>query len=412
MKRKTLGLLFLALFLPLNASALQTEDLVAVAAMPLAVAAVADITDVPASDLFSLIATMNRAQVPAPQFIEVVRYAPVALVDTREPFVPYITSYVDRGVTGQELATVMEDRIETYDGADTIDVVHAPRVVVVDEAFFPEVVVTRFQPVRYDPLSLVAMPLAVAAVADIADVPPLELASLVSLLNQASMPPRQFVEIVRYSPVALIDDDPRFLTYVTTQVGDGSRGITLARLINERYEVLGVPDVNVVSPPVLQLASQSPVWIPPVVSTRVAESRSHPHGGPPGQLKKELGLQTGAEVVHGVHPGRGAKVAGAGARHERDTAGVVKSRGASKDRADRVTGRAKAGKAPKAVAPKQSKPSKQRVEHVPHVKNVAPAHGKAHVAKAPHASGGGKAAHGSGGGGKTSSGKGKGKGKG
>jgi hypothetical protein len=416
MKKTALALLVLALFVPSNASALQTEDLVAVAAMPLAVAAVADITDVPASDLFNLIATMNRAQVPAPQFIEVVRYAPVALVDTREPFVPYITSYVDRGVTGQELAVVMEDRIETYDGADTIDVVHAPRVVAVDDRFFPEVVVTRFQPVRYDPLALVAMPLAVAAVADIADVPPLELASLVSLLNQASMPPRQFVEIVRYSPVALIDDDPQFITYVTTQVGDGSRGITLARLIQDRYEVLGVPDVDLIRPPALSLASGSTVWIPPVVTTRVVESRSHPHGGPPGQLKKELGLQTGAEVVHGGHPGRGAKVAGASARHERDTAGTVGNRGAAKDRADRVTGRGKATKAPKVVSPKQSKskPSKQRVERAPRVKHevaASPSRGGARVAKSTGAAGGGKASHGSGGG-KTNPGKAKGKGKG
>jgi len=43
---------------------------------------------------------------------------------------------------------------------------------------------------------------------------------------------------------------------------------------------------------------------PPVVVTRVEEVRLHPHGGPPGQIKKELGLQTGAEVVHGVKPGR------------------------------------------------------------------------------------------------------------
>jgi hypothetical protein len=36
---------------------------------------------------------------------------------------------------------------------------------------------------------------------------------------------------------------------------------------------------------------------------RVAEAKSHPHGGPPGQLKKQMGLQTGAEVVHGSRPG-------------------------------------------------------------------------------------------------------------
>jgi len=41
---------------------------------------------------------------------------------------------------------------------------------------------------------------------------------------------------------------------------------------------------------------------PPVVVSRVQEIRGNPHGGPPGQLKKELGLKTGAEVVHGQAP--------------------------------------------------------------------------------------------------------------
>ncbi|MGZ8830562.1 MAG: hypothetical protein ACXW2Q_09315, partial [Thermoanaerobaculia bacterium] len=40
-------------------------------------------------------------------------------------------------------------------------------------------------------------------------------------------------------------------------------------------------------------------YIPPFVMNRVTEVRQHPHGGPPGQIKKQLGLQTGAEVVHG-----------------------------------------------------------------------------------------------------------------
>ena len=412
MRNTSLALLLLMLFAPVNAAALQAEDLVAIAAMPLAVAAVADIAHVPTSDLLNLIVTMNRAQVPAPQFIEVVRYAPVALVDTSEPFVPYITSQVDRGVTGQELALVMEDRIETYEGADTIDVVRAPRVVVVDDDFFPEVVVTRFQPVRYDPLSLVAMPLAVAAASEITGVPPLELASMVSLLNQAGVPPRQFVEIVRYSPVALIDEDPQFLTYVTTQVSDGNRGMTLARLIEDRYEVLGVGDVDVVSPPVLQFASQSEVFIPPVVTTRMAEARSHPHGGPPGQLKKDLGLQTGAEVVHGAHPGRGkARVAERKAERSRGRDRVVVSRD---------NGGGKARKAERAERPEHrvERRAERRVEHrAPRVKHeVSPSQGRGNadrVVKAPKASGGGKPPHAggnSGGGGKGNSGKGKGKG--
>lgn len=342
--RQTAFALLLALLLPVQASALQTDDLVAIAAMPLAVAAVSELTDVPASDLLNLIATMNEAQVPAPQFIEVVRYAPVALADTSEPFVPYITSKVNEGVTGQELAVAMEDRIERYDGAETIDVVHAPRVVVVDQHFFPEVVVTRFQPVTYDPLALVAMPLAVAAVADLADVPPLELASMVSLLNQAAVPPRQFVEIVRYSPVALVDDDPAFLTYVTTQVGDGRRGVTLARLIEDRYEVLGVRDIDVVRP------APDELFVAPVAVTRA-----------PGQLKKQLGLQTGAEVVHGVHPGRGKAKRVAKAERSRGSDRVVASRGKAR-KAERVA-RPRVERAPKV-----DRAPKVKMEHAPKVK--------------------------------------------
>jgi hypothetical protein len=402
--------LLLALFIPVNASALQAEDLVAVAAMPLAVAAVAELSDVPASDLIDLVVTMNQAQVPAPQFIEVVRYAPVALVDTSEPFVPYITSQVESGVRGQDLALVAERRIETYEGADTIDVVHAPRVVVVDQNFYPEVVVTRFQPVRLDPLSLVAMPLAVAAVSQITDVPAMELASFVSLLNQARVPPRQFVEIVRYSPVALVDRDPAFLTFVTTQVGDGTPGITLARLIDQRYEVLGFPDVDILDPAPLPLISQSEVWIPPVVTTRVAEWRNHPHGGPPGQLKKELGLQTGAEVVHGSHPGKG----------QRGDIRVTDRRDRSETRVTKRSG--------KASKPERAMRSERRVERAPKAQRAPKTERAPSVNREVRSSGGGKPAHvtsksrgggkpahagqGGGGGGQSNAGKGNGKGKG
>ena len=399
MRHTGLALLLLALLTPVSASALQAEDLVAIAAMPLAVAAVSEITDVPASELMNLVATLNQAQVPAPQFIEVVRYAPVALVDTSEPFVPYITSQVESGVRGEELALVAEDRIERYDGADTIDVVHAPRTVVVDDDFYPEVVVTRFNIVRYDPLALVAMPLAVAAASEITGVPPMELASLVSLLNQGAVPPRQFVEIVRYSPAALIDPDPAFLTYVTTQVGDGSRGVTLSRLIEDRYEVLGVDDVDIVNAPRLTTV------------TEVA-AVSHPHGGPPGQLKKQLGLQTGAEVVHGAHPGQG-KARVAARKAERRAERVASSRG---------NGGGKSRKAERVSSPKRKAERAQRVERAPRaeraprVVRVSGGNGNSgrSVDRAPKPHGGGKPDHaGHGGGGdKSSSGKGKGKGKG
>lgn len=411
--KKPILVLLCILLAPVPASALQTDDLVAIAAMPLAVAAVADIAEVPTSDLLTLIATMNNARIPAPQFIEVVRYAPVALVDTREPFVPYVTTQFDRGVTGQALAIAMEDRIETYEGADTIDVVSPPRVVAYDyDYLYPPVVVTRFQPVRFDPLALVAMPLAVAAVSEITDVPALELASLVGLLNQARMPPAQFVEVVRYSPVALIDPDPQFLTFVTTEVGDGRRGLVLARAIEDRYHLLGVDDIHIVDPPAIQYVTQREAFIPPIVRTRIATARSHPHGGPPGQVKKELGLQTGAEVVHGTHPGRGGSVAARGSSGKARSTRVLDDRGSS-----RVTTRGKSGKSPgpgKAVTRGKSGGGKavkaKRVTAAPQIDRGRPVHEDKQMTRGRgNAGGGGKSSHGAHGGGKPNAGK-KGKG--
>ena len=414
--KKTIAFVFLLMLLaPVSASALEAEDLVAIAAMPLAVAAVADIADVPTSELLNLVATLNQAQVPAPQFIEVVRYAPVALVDTSEPFVPYVETQVQQGVRGEALALAIEDRIETYDGADTIDVVRAPRVVAVDDDFYPEVVVTRFQPVRFDPLALVAMPLAVAAVSEITDVPAGELVSFISLLNQARVPPAQFVEVVRYSPVALVDTEPQFLTYVTTQLSDGRRGIVLARSIAERYELLGVDGIDIDSPPVMELAS-SEVFVPAVVTTRVAEARSHPHGGPPGQLKKELGLQTGAEVVHGKRPGRADKARVAEQRGSRNRGERVAK--APKRERVRATARGNGGgnEAKRAARVERAKP-KRAERAVGHVNQNRGPSQSGSVAKPDRGqggqrSGGGKGNSAQGNSGKSNSGKGNGKGKG
>ncbi|HVG24099.1 MAG TPA: hypothetical protein VND45_08110 [Thermoanaerobaculia bacterium] len=144
MKETAMLLLLVTLVATPSASALQNEDLVAMAAMPLAVAAVSELTDVPADQLIDAVTLMNDAQVPAAQFVEVLRYAPLALADTSEPFVPYLTSQVERGVRGEALALAIEQRIERYDGADAIDVARAPRLVTVDDDFYPEVVATRF----------------------------------------------------------------------------------------------------------------------------------------------------------------------------------------------------------------------------------------------------------------------------
>lgn len=155
---------------------------------------------------------------------------------------------------------------------------------------------------RDDFLALVAMPLAVAAVADLADIPRSELVDALALLNAADVHPAQFVEVVRHMPVALVEvetaDSPDFVRFVRSRVDEGSRGTVLVRQIEERIRTSGLPDVDlVVTAPRIVDFDVDP--IPVVVRHRLAEVKRHPHGGPPGQLKKQLGVQTGAEIVHG-----------------------------------------------------------------------------------------------------------------
>jgi hypothetical protein len=155
-----------------------------------------------------------------------------------------------------------------------------------------------------DLLALVAMPLAVAAVSEMTDVPMSELVDVVTLLNDAAVPPAQFVEVVRYVPVALVveNDEPDFVEFVRLREAEGLRGTQLVTSIEERIHFLGAPDadLDVTAPRIVAFDDN---FIPAVVRTRVAEVKAHPHGGPPGQLKKAAGVQTGAEIVHGTRRG-------------------------------------------------------------------------------------------------------------
>lgn len=286
------------------ATALDTEELLSLVAMPLAVAAVAELADIPTRDLVTVVSALNQAAVPPPQFIEVVRFVPVALVDTRtEPrFVTFVSTQVDQGIRGDALALALADRLRVH-GVQQINVVDPPVLVVIEERqFVPQVVVTQLQPAD-SLLALVNMPLAVAAVAELTDIPTQDLITLVTTLNQANIPPPQFVEIVRYVPVVLVDQTiaPDFGNFVATQATQGVTGLALANAIAERLRTFGVREINVTAPPVVVVERE---LIPAVVVTRVAQVRQHPHGGPPGQLKKAAGVQTGAEIVHGTRPGR------------------------------------------------------------------------------------------------------------
>jgi hypothetical protein len=87
------------------------------------------------------------------------------------------------------------------------------------------------------------------------------------------------------------DTSQPFVDYVQTQVNQGITGPALVPVVTQRIQTY-VPEHRIVMSPSVAEVEQ------PVV----ARARGNPHGGPPGLIKKELGLQTGAEVVHGARP--------------------------------------------------------------------------------------------------------------
>ena len=408
MKNKLPALLALCLLVIAGqARALETDELLAVTAMPLAVADVVALPDVPQNDVMTVVTTLNRAAVPAPQFVEIVRYAPVAIVQPAEPrFVTYVTQQYDNGVVGQPLAMAISDRYDAY-GIDDVNIADPPVVTVVErQQILPTVVTTQFRPAQFDPVALIAMPLAVAAVANLTDVPQNDLMQLVASLNRAMVPAPQFVEVVRYSPVVFVDRSytPQFMQFVTTQVDRGIIGRPLAYAIANRIQTYQPVDIDVVRPP-LRIVERDEI-LPRVVQTRAYDrtraydariASAHPHGGPPGQLKKQLGLQTGAEVVHGAMPNRVARPRVAERHvdhieHEARPVHVAKPKKVHREHVQHVP--------PVQRQTIHLKPQRVAPQHETHVR-VAPAHSaKPHVAK-PHGNGGG---HGNG--------KGKGKGKG
>ena len=85
--------IIIAVLIPCSASALQAKDLLSLVTMPLAVAAVSDVTGVSQNDLVNVVTALNQANVPPPQFVEIVRYVPVALVDSATA--PQFVQFVD-----------------------------------------------------------------------------------------------------------------------------------------------------------------------------------------------------------------------------------------------------------------------------------------------------------------------------
>jgi hypothetical protein len=283
--RKAALLLTLLLLIPAHASALNTNDLLI--AMPLAVDAVSRVTGVPQDQLAQLVSTLNQANVPPQQFVQTVRYAPVAL--QQPDFVPYVIEQQSQGINGVQLVNVIDQRLPQY-GVTPVEVVDVTPSYVLSENYIYSPTSSLTSGNSNDLLSLIAMPLAVAALSDIAGIPQDQLASLLGTLNQADVPPAQFVDTLRYVPVALVEQ-PDFVPYVQSQVSNGVTGPALVTVIDQR-----LPQYTPAPAASNMVVTQD--YIPPTVRTRVAEWHAQPHGGPPGQLKKIEGLRTGAAIVH------------------------------------------------------------------------------------------------------------------
>src|SRR3954453_15746985 len=281
------ALILLLAFVPTYASALNTNDLLSLVAMPLAVDAVSRVTGVPQDQLAQLVSSLNQANVPPAQFVGTLRYAPVAL--QQPDFVPYVQTQASQGINGVKLVNVIDQR-RPQNGFTPAEVVDVTPTYVLSDNYIYSPTSSLGTGNSNDLLSLIAMPLAVAALSDIAGIPQDQLASLLGTLNQANVPPTQFVDTLRYVPVALVEQ-PDFVPYVQTQVSNGVTGPALVTAIDQR-----LPQYT--PAPAASNIAVTPDYIPPTVRTRVAEWHAHPHGGPPGQLKKMEGFQTGAEVVH------------------------------------------------------------------------------------------------------------------
>jgi hypothetical protein len=284
--RKPALLLILLALMPARASAFNTTDLLSLVAMPLAVDAVSRVTGVPQDQLAQLVSTLNQANVPPQQFIQTVRYAPVAL--QQPDFVPYVQTQQSQGINGVQLVDVIDQRLPQY-GVTPVEVVDVtPSYVLSDNYIYSPTSLGSGN--SNSLLSLIAMPLAVAALSEMANIPQDQLASLLGTLNQANVPPTQFVDTLRYVPVALVEQ-PDFVPYVQSQVSNGVTGPALVTVIDQRLpQYTPAPAASNI------VVTQD--YIPPTIRTRVAEWHNHPHGGPPGQVKKIEGFQTGAAIVH------------------------------------------------------------------------------------------------------------------
>jgi hypothetical protein len=272
--------------------------------------AVSKVTGVNETQLADLVTALNQANVPPTQFVQVIRYTPVAL--DQPQFVQYVQTQSSQGVTGDALVNAIVEQLRTqYNVTPTLEFNGEPTTFVVSESYIPQTTL-----VSTDPFSVIALPLAVAAVSNVTGVSLDELANFVATMNNANVPPTQIVEVLRYVPVALTTDNaPQFVQFVQQQTTQGVTGPALVPVVVQQLQTFYPAQTQIiVSEPArvrrVRVVPQTVIvdqnFVPAVV---VARMKEHPHGGPPGQIKKQLGLQTGAEVVHGEKRGRTIVVA-------------------------------------------------------------------------------------------------------
>src|SRR5260221_3942293 len=322
------AVLLLLTLLPVSARA-QSFDVVAYINMPLAVDAVASLNGVDTVQLASLCASLNEAEVSPEVFCQELRYTPVALTGPALVQEPTLVSYVREqrrhGIRGDDLGRVMARRLTDryYVAADD----YPSETYYVEDDYIPTVVITRVREYEPDPLLLIDMPLAVAYVDDLGYIPEDRLATFCTTLNDAWVPPAQFVNVVQYAPLA----QPQFVPFVQTQGSQGITGTALIASIDQQLPAYGLPARSYVTgsgrnarfvapsaapymaPGGTSFAPGSTSFAPTPAPGSAAfnnnpaltQAQNNPHGGPPGLLKRTYGYKTGAQVVHGgVQPGQ------------------------------------------------------------------------------------------------------------
>lgn len=281
-----------------------SSNILAYAAMPLAVSSVCDVPGVQTDRVGELVSYMDQANVAPADFDDVLRYVPVALVmrtdNNRPDFVEWVHQQVDQGVVGAALVASMEAQLRTYDNA--VPVYQAPvrrhyrRAVYAYDTYgaygpdyVPTVIVHHCHRLWQGPMALLEMPLAATDVYDLG-LPYDRVSALVIQLNLGDVPPLQFVELMRYAPAALAYPggyygQPDLVQYVQAERSYGVTGYPLVQAVDQQlvsYNVTPAIDPPPVYtnqsyyvPPVAQ-NYVDPVYptayVPPAVHTQVATS--------------------------------------------------------------------------------------------------------------------------------------------